>query len=552
MRELLGQEELRELIDPGALEQVEADLQRISERARAESADALHDVLRRVGDLTAEEAALRVAPGADASAWLSELAGERRAIHLRVGGEERWAAAEDAGLYRDALGAVPPSGLPEAFLADVPDAMERLVRRFAHTRGPFEGAALRDRYGPDLTPVLDGLERSGVLVRGELRPGGTQREWCDPEVLRRLRRASLAALRKEIEPADQRALARFMPNWQGVDRHPSAGAGVDRLRETLIPLQGLALPADVWERDVLPRRVGAYSPSWMDQLCAAGELVWIGAGPLGRRAGKLALYFREDVALLGPPPPAKEAPAEHAHEAIRERLRAGACFFTDLLVDVAGLPSEELQQALWDLAWAGEVTNDAFAPLRSPRLSAPWGQQARAERARRRRFSTRRAGSQPQIQGRWSLVSTLFATPEDPVARRRAQAELLLERYGIVTREQVLAEGIPGGFSSLYDQLSALETIGVARRGYFVEGLGGAQFAVPGAVERLRAQRDDDAAPPIVLAATDPAQPYGAVLRWPQREGRTPQRVAGAYVVLAGAEPVLYVERGGKGIQVLV
>jgi len=552
LRELLGQEELRELIDPGALEQVEADLQRTSERTRAETADALHDVLRRVGDVTTDEARDRVAAGEDAAAWLEQLAGERRVISLRIAGERRWVAAEDAGLFRDALGAVPPSGLPDAFVADVPDAMERLVRRFARTHGPFERSALRDRYGVDLTPVLKALERSGDLVRGELRPGGTGREWCDPEVLRRLRRASLAALRKEIEPAEQRALARFMPSWQGVDRHPPAGAGIDRLREVLIPVQGLALPAEVWERDVLPRRVGAYSPSWLDQLCAAGELVWIGAGALGRRSGKVALYFREDVRLLGPPPGSKERPAERAHEAIRERLASGACFFTDLLVDVAGLPSEELQEALWDLVWAGEVTNDAFAPLRSPRLSAPWGQVARAERARRRRFSTRRAGAQPQIQGRWSLVENLFATPEDPVARRRSQAELLLERYGIVTREQVLAEGIPGGFSSLYDQLSALETVGVARRGYFVEGLGGAQFALPGAVERLRAQRDDDAAPPVVLAATDPAQPYGAVLRWPQREGRSPARQAGAYVVLAGAEPVLYVERGGKGLQVLV
>ena len=429
---------------------------------------------------------------------------------IRIGGERRWAAAEDAGLFRDGLGAVPPSGLPEVFTADVPDAMERLVRRFARTHGPFETDQLRDRYGVDFSPVLKALETSGDLVRGELRPGGTQREWCDPEVLRRLRRASLAALRKEIEPADQRALARFLPNWQGVDRHPPAGAGPDRLREALIGLQGLALPAEVWERDVLPRRVGAYSPSWMDMLCAAGELVWIGAGPLGRRSGKVALYFREDVRLLGPPPPPKEAPSGRAQDAIRERLATGACFFTDLLADIAGIPSEELQEALWDLVWAGEVTNDAYAPLRSPRLSAPWSQQARADR--RRRFSARRSGSQPQVQGRWSLVSTLFTAPEDPTARRRTQAELLLERYGIVTREQVLAEGIPGGFSSLYDSLSALETVGVARRGYFIEGLGGAQFALPGAVERLRAQRDDDTAPPIVLAATDPAQPYGAVL----------------------------------------
>ena len=492
-------------------------------------------------------------PGLGSSAWLQQLVDERRAIALRIGGERRWAAAEDAGLFRDALGAVPPSGLPEAFLEDVPDAMERLVRRFARTHGPFETDALRARYGLDFTPVLQALERSGDLVRGELRPGGVQREWCDPEVLRRLRRASLAALRKEIEPADQRALARFLPNWQGVDRHPAAGAGPDRLREVLIGLQGLALPAEVWERDVLPRRVGAYSPSWMDALCAAGELVWVGAGALGRRSGRVALYFREDVRLLGPPPPPKEAPAGPVHGMIRERLAAGACFFTDLLADLAGVPSEELQEALWDLVWAGEVTNDAYAPLRSPRLSAPWSQSARADRARRRRFSSRRAGSQPQVQGRWSLVSSLFAAPEDPTARRRAQAELLLERYGIVTREQVLAEGIPGGFSSLYDQFAALETVGVARRGYFIEGLGGAQFALPGAVERLRAQRDDDSAPPIVLAATDPAQPYGAVLRWPQtRRLASPARHPGAYVVLAGAEPVIYVERGGKGLQILV
>jgi ATP-dependent Lhr-like helicase len=559
LRELLGQEELRDLIDPGALESVEADLQRMSERTRADSADALHDVLRRVGDLTRDELVLRVAPGSDLGAWLEQLGAERRAVVLRIGGEERWVAAEDSGLYRDALGAVPPGGLPAAFLDDVPDAMERLVRRWARTHGPFEGRALRDRYGLDLTPVLAGLERAGELVRGELRPGGTEREWCDPEVLRRLRRASLAALRAEIEPADQRALARFLPSWQGVDRHPPTGAGIDRLREVLVPLQGLALPAEVWERDILPRRTGAYSAAWLDQLCAAGEVVWVGAGPLGRRSGKVALYFREDAAVLGPPPGTRansaEIFAERAHDAIRTRLRQGASFFTDLLVDVAGIPSEELQSALWDLVWAGEVTNDAFAPLRSPRsLSARFGQQARTDRARRRRFGTRRAGAQPQIQGRWSLTAPLFAEgATDPAGRRRAQAELLLERYGIVTREHVLAEGIPGGFSSLYDSFGALETIGVCQRGYFVEGLGGAQFALPGAAERLRAQRDDDAAPPVVLAATDPAQPYGGVLKWPPRDdARSPSRQAGAHVVLAGAEPVLYVERGGKGLQVLV
>ena len=546
LRELLGQEELRELIDPGALETVEADLQRLSDRTRADTVDALHDVLRRLGDLTFDEAVMR----GGTREWLEQLRSERRAIELRVGGEKRWLAAEDAGLYRDALGAVPPSGLPEAFTADVPDALERLVRRFARTHGPFETRALRERYGLDLTPVLERLEQGGHLVRGELRPGGTTREWCDPEVLRRLRRASLAALRAEIEPADQRAFARFQASWQGVDRHPPGGAGVDRLREILVPLQGLALPLEVWERDVLPRRTGAYSPAWMDQLCASGEIVWVGAGALGRRSGRVALYFRDDAPLIGPPPRSGEPPGEPVHVAIRERLQAGPCFFTDILTDVGGFTTEELQNGLWDLVWAGEATNDAFAPLRSPKLTATpaWSQRARASR---RSFSARRRGGQPAVQGRWSLTASLFGRDEDPVARRRTQAELLLERYGIVTREQVLAEGIPGGFSSLYDSLAALETIGVARRGYFVEGLGGAQFALPGAVERLRAQKDDDAAPPVVLAATDPAQPYGAALKWPETP-RRPARQAGAYVVLAGAEPVLFVERGGKGLQVLV
>jgi ATP-dependent Lhr-like helicase len=553
LRELLGQEELRDLIDAAALETVESDLQRLSERTRADSVDALHDVLRRVGDLTGDEVALRVAPGVGSpEEMLATLGAERRAIRVRVGSEARWIAAEDAGLYRDALGVVPPSGLPEAFTADVPDALERLARRYARTHGPFTSGELRQRYGIDLTPVLAALERAGELMRGELRPGGTEREWCDPEVLRRLRRASLASLRKEIEPADQRALARFAPSWQGVDRHPSSGAGIDRLREVLIPLQGLPLPVEVWERDVLPRRVGAYSPSWMDQLCAGGEIVWVGAGALGRRSGRVALYFREDAALLGPPPSKNPAapPEDGAHAAIRSRLAHGACFFTDLLVDVSGVSAEEIQEALWDLAWAGEATNDAFSPLRSPRLAAQWSQKGRVERAAasRRRFGARRATARPQVQGRWSLTSGIFDGSED----RRTKAELLLERYGIVTREQVLAEGIPGGFSSLYDQFAALETLGICRRGYFIEGLGGAQFALPGAVERLRGQRDDDAAAPMVLAATDPAQVYGGVLKWPQTENRSPARQAGAYLVTVGAEPVLYVERGGKGLQVLV
>ncbi len=522
--------------------------------------------------------------GLDPEAMLSDLRGERRAARVRINGQERWIDAADAGLYRDALGAAPAGGLPATFLEDVPDALSRLLRRYAATHGPFTTAGVRARYGIDVSAVLRELERSGDLIRGELRPGGSEREWCDPEVLRRLRRASLAVLRKEIEPAEARELARFLPSWQGIDRHPPSGAGIDRLRETLVPLQGLALPAEVWESDILPRRVGAYSPTWMDQLCAAGEVVWIGAGALGRNSGRVALYFREDLEILGPPnrPPYRgEVPDDEAHEAIRARLAAGACFFTDLLVDVDASP-EEIQEALWDLAWAGVVTNDAYAPLRAPRLTLARAQREVSRRGAVRggRFGAARrrgAGAAAQVQGRWSLTEPLLRTEAGVVAdlsvRRRALGELLLERYGIVTREQVLAEGIPGGFSAIYAELSQLETLGVARRGYFLEGLGGAQFALPGAVERLRARgagagssggAGGAAGPPLVLAAVDPAQPYGAALPWPKRlgendrthpesrSGRRPARVAGAYVVLVGGDPIVYLERGGRALQTLV
>jgi ATP-dependent Lhr-like helicase len=545
LRELLGQDELRELIDPEALADVEESLQHIAEQARARDRDALQQILRRVGDLSVEECEQRVAEGYSASSMLDKLEGERRAARIRVAGEERWITAEDAGLYRDALGVPPPPGLPDSFIEPVADAMLVLSRRFARTHGPFPTARLGARYGVDPGPALRELERAGDLIRGELLPGGTEREWCDPEVLRRVRRASLAHLRKEVEAADQRELARFLPSWQNVDAHRPGGAGPDRLREALVPLQGVALTPEVWERDVLPRRLGAYSAAWLDELCTGGEVVWIGAGALGRSGGRVALYFREDVRLAGPPPAnAKlDAPQGEAQDAIRELLARRPCFWVDLVTELE-LETEELHAALWDLAWAGEVTNDAFAPLRARRLSAV----QRAQRARGRRFSTRRAGTGQAVQGRWSLTAPLFEDAPEAGPRLRAQAELMLERYGIVTREMVLAEGVPGGFTTLYGELSNLEMLGTARRGYFVEGLGGAQFALPGAVERLRSlpQAEDRY---LVLAATDPANPYGAALAWPKRAaGRRPSRSPGAYVLLQDGEPRLYVERGGRGV----
>jgi ATP-dependent Lhr-like helicase len=544
LRELLGQEELRELLDPEALDEVTAQLQHRTEAGQTNDRDGLQQIIRRLGDLTAAECAERVAEGYSAVTMLEKLVAERRVAVVRVAGEERYIAAEDAGVYRDALGVPPPAGLPESFLEPVEDAMLRLVRRYARTRGPFPTAQIKARFGIDPTPALRELERAGDIVRGELLPGGSEREWCDADVLRRIRRASLAHLRREVEAVDPSQLARFLPAWQNVDVHRPTGAGPDRLREALVPLQGVALTPEVWERDVLPRRLGGYSPAWMDQLCTGGELVWIGAGALGRTGGRVALYFREDVHLAGPPPAnAKiEPPEGELHDHIRERLAAGPSFWLDLL-GAEGIAAEELHAALWDLAWAGEATNDAFAPLRAPRLRATQSHERRG-----RRFARRRAGTGEAVQGRWSLTSSLFAAAPAIGPRQRALAELMLERYGIVTRETVLAEGVPGGFATLYGELGNLELLGTARRGYFVAGLGGAQFALPGAVERLRGLPIDEGRYQL-LAATDPANPYGATLPWPKREGsRRPARTHGAYLLMRDGVPLIYVERGGRGL----
>jgi ATP-dependent Lhr-like helicase len=522
LRELLGQEELRDLIDPGALADVEASLRRVPRNP-----DDLHDQLRLRGDLRR---------GEYDEAFAAILLGERRAIELRVAGELRLVAAEDAGRYRDALGAMPPGGLPDVFLEGGPESLRELVLRFARGRGPFTTAEASERFGRDVGAILAELERSDQLVRGELRPGGTEREWCEPDVLRRLRRASLAALRKEVEPAEQAAYGRFLPHWHGIDRRAT-------LREALVPLQGLSLPVALWESDVLPRRVPGYQPMQLDALCASGETVWVGAG-----LDRVALFFREDAPLLGRP--AAAAPPEgDAHDRLRAALGRSAEFWSDL-VAAAELEPEVALPALWDLVWAGEVTNDAWTPLRAGRrYQAP-----KASRGRPRRFSRQRAGSITATQGRWSLAHRLFeARPgSDPGGgpSRRALAELLLERQGIVARDGVRGEGIPGGYGAVYGELRALETIGACRRGYFVEGLGGAQFALPGAVERLRElrPREDDEPEALVLAAADPAQPYGAALPWPRRAGARAARVAGAHVILLGGEAALFVERGGRSL----
>jgi ATP-dependent Lhr-like helicase len=511
LRELLGQEELRDLLDHDAVEAVERQLQ-----GDPKTPDHLHDKLRLRGDLRS---------GEYDPALAEPLLDERRALLVKIAGEERLIAVEDAGRYRDALGVMTPSGLPDAYLEGGPDSLRQLVLRYAKGRGPFTTEQANERFGRDVSSILVDLEHDEQLVRGELRPGGTEREWCDPDVLRRLRRASLAALRKEVEPVEQEALARFLPGWHGVDRRAS-------LREALVPLQALSLPVALWESEVLPRRVPGYRPEHLDALTASGEVVWIGAGP-----DRVALYFREDASVLGQVPAAPR-PEGDEHDKLRTALES-ALFFDELLAET-GLEEAVALPALWDLVWAGEVTNDAWTPLRASRRFGRPKQERRP-----RRFSRRRALGATATAGRWSRTERLFAGAPD----RRALAELLLERQGIVTRDGVRGEGIPGGYGAVYAELRALETLGLCRRGYFVEGLGGAQFALGGAVERIRELRERGEDPDtLVLAAADPAQPYGAALPWPKRAGARAARVAGAYVVSLGGAPVLYVERGGRSL----
>ncbi|HEV8488477.1 MAG TPA: DEAD/DEAH box helicase [Candidatus Limnocylindrales bacterium] len=564
LRELLGQEELRELLDPDALADLELSLQALTDDRRATTADQVHDLLRRLGDLSADEVAARVEGGSRAAdAWLSELAGGRRAVAVRIGGEERWIAIEDVARYRDAVGVAPPAGVPHAFLGPTTAALEGLLARWARTHGPFLTPQPAARWRLPVGIVEDALERllaAGSILRGEFRPDGAEREWSDPDVLRLLRRRSLARLRREVEPVDPAALARFLPAWQGVAAagdvvSPLRGtAALERLAEVVDQLAGLPIPASVLERDLLPVRVPGYQPRLLDELGALGEVAWVGRGSLGRDDGRIALHRpgREILRPVGVVD-AAERPSSERHERIREHLaRRGASFYRELYAAAGGGSDRDVLDALWDLVWAGEVTNDTFSPIRALRWKRP-GRDAR------RRPGRLTSLGPPEAAGRWSLVtSEPGASGSSATERLHAVSLALLDRHGIVTREAVVAEGIDGGFSAVYPILRALEEAGRIRRGYFVEGLGAAQFALAGAIDRLRAAREPAASPGErhvhLLAAADPANPYGAAISWPRRgeDDRRPfQRAAGAYVVLVDGEAVLYVDRGGSSIQTL-
>ena len=559
LRELLGESELRELIEPAALEELEAALQGLEEGRKASSPDRLHDLLLRIGDLTREEIAGRVASRQSeaeagssarerrsfANDMIRPLLDEQRVICIRLAGEERVIAAEEAGRYRDAFGAAPPPGLPDAFLEAVPDALAEIIGRYARTHGPFPASDPARRYGASGVAVTRALERlaaSGQVLEGEFRPGGRGREWCDAEVLAALRRRSLARFRKQVEPAEPSALARLLLDRQGIvtdtEELPARG-GPDALLDAIERLQGSAIPASTLESAVLPARLGAYRPEDLDTLMAAGEVVWVGLAPLGERDGKVALYLADDFLLLRLASSA--GPEGDMHAVIRRVLaQTGARFFPDLHAEAGGGMQRLVLAALWDLVWAGEVTNDTLGPLRA----------LLEEKAARRRSSRRLAAFRtrrpmpPTAGGRWSLLPGDDAGSRTHTERMMAIVGQLIAKYGIVTRDAVAFEGVEGGFAAIYPVLSALENQGKLRRGYFIAGLGGSQFADPGALERLRqlAELPDGDPQGVVLSAVDPANPYGAVLPWPKDEARL-ARVPGAHVVLVNGLLTAYVSR---------
>ncbi len=459
-----------------------------------------------------------------------------------MAGVERWIAGEDAGRYRDALAIVLPAGLPAAFLQTSSDPLESLVHRWSRTHGPFLAAPVAARWGLPTAAVevtLRALEARGLVLQGAMLPGTAGVEWCDPDVLRRLRQRSLATLRSEIAPVDPEVYGRFLPQWHGISVVGGHG-GFVRLQEVLAQLEGVPLPYSILESEILPARIIDFQPRMLDELGAMGGVVWIGRGALGPKDGRIALYRRNRVPLLVDVP--TELPAQGTlQERIYTHLTTrGASFMVELQTAIDGVSLTDLTSALWDLVWMGLVTNDTFLPLRNfvTKKGTPTRTTLRGRDNGRTTWS---------VGGRWSAVATLIGKPPDPTLRAHARATLLLERYGVASAAAAQADGIPGGFSAVYPVFRAMEDAGRARRGFFVDGLGGAQFALSGAVDRLRASRQaEDGA--IVLPAADPANAWGVLIPWPTRpvEGPKPRRVAGAQVVLVGGLPVLFVDKGEK------
>jgi ATP-dependent Lhr-like helicase len=562
LRELLGDADLRELLDVGAIEETEEQLQCLADGYKARNLDGVHDLLLRLGDLTRDELAAR-STTPELAETIDRLIRARRTLELMFSGEKRLIAVEDAARMRDALGIPLPPGLPSAFLESVPDALLDIVRRYARTHGPFTTVEIAQRYKlpkPAVESILQRLVGLGRIVEGGFRPGGLNREWIDAEVLRTIRRKSLAKLRKEVEPVEQRTLARLFTRWQGVIQ---PRRGLDALLDTIENLQGAPLPASLLETEILPARISGYKPADLDTLIAAGEVVWIGLDPIGERDGRIGLYLAEKLPLLLPPLALPTDLSERETQIIDFLRNSGASFFQSLHDGVGGGYPGETLEALWTLVWRGLLTNDALHALRAY-CERPAGSGRNAKPARRvhnqTSFRSRRT-TPPTAQGRWSLNEPAFdetrRIPATQTDWSHAIAQQLLTRYGVVFRETAHAENLPGGFSAIYDVMKALEESGRIRRGYFAADLGATQFAMPAAVDLLRSLRintQEDTREVVMLAATDPANPYGTLLRWPTapEEGASLTRSVGARVVLVDGALAAYVRRGNPNLQILL
>ena len=557
LRELMGDADLRELLDASAIEETEEQLQCVADGYQARNMDGVHDLLLRLGDLTRGEL-LRRCVTEEVADTVAKLMRVKRVLEVRVAVEERLIAVEDAARYRDGLGVALPAGLPVAFLATASDALVDLIRRFARAHGPFTADEAAARFGLPMErveAVLERLLQMGRVVEGGFRPGGVHREWCDAEVLRAVRRKSLARLRKEIEPVEQRTLARLFTRWQGVVQ---PRRGLDALLDVIENLQGAPLPASILETEILPARIAGYKTADLDTLIAAGEVMWVGMEPIGERDGRVGLYLAEKVPVLWPVRTGnRDEPHGEREAAIVDYLRGhGASFFGELHDGVGGGYPGETLDALWGLVWKGMVTNDGMATLRAycerPAVTS------RGKKVHRQGtgFRSRRT-TPPTGQGRWALQWTAFAEGRSATAWSHAEAQQLLTRYGVVFRETAHAENLPGGFSAIYDVMKALEESGKVRRGYFAADLAATQFALPAAVDLLRSlrmQRDSERVEILQLAASDPANPYGALLRWPATPdaGASLTRSVGARVILYDGALAAYLRRGNPNVQIFL
>ena len=562
LAELLGRAELRELLDPVVIDHTERELQRLTPERHARDAEGIVDTLRMLGPLSIDELELRTEAGVPIADALAELARANRVLRVSVAATTQWAVVEDAARLRDALGVPLPIGVPAAFIEPVEDPVGDLISRYARTHGPFTVQDAATRFGLGTAVVHDTLRRLAAdrrVVDGEFRPGATGTEWCSVEVLRRLRSRSLAALRQEVEPVEPTTLGRFLPAWQHVG---GSLRGVDGLAQVIDQLAGVSLPASAWESMVLPARVNNYSQAWLDELTVSGEVLWSGNGVLPGGDGWVSLHLAETAPLTLPEPSGAET-TELQRSILAILAGGGAYFFRQLGAALAATNSAAastddrvLVEALWELVWAGLITNDTFAPLRSYLGGPAAPRRAPRTRSYRGRSLAVAQSGPPTGGGRWSLLPLAEG---DTTVRAKAIGELLLERHGVVTRGAVASEGIRGGFALAYKVLSGFEETGRARRGYFVEGLGAAQFATSATVDRLRSfvrpQEQQGVGEALTLAATDPANPYGAALPWPRepeeldvKRGHRPGRKAGAIVVLVDGALALYVERGGKTV----